>query len=200
MPTLVGPAVTLESWQRHGQPTLAADGLELRPWAAGDVDAVVRAYSDPAIQRWHVQRKTPDEARHWIDDWPRRFAAGTGADWATTENGAVVGRIGLRSVDLFEGEAEIAYWVLPEARGRQVAPRALVALTAWLFDATGVHRVAVRHSTRNEASCRVAERAGYAFEGTMRRAGRHADGDHDMHLHAALRPDGAEPPAGWAAR
>ena len=45
------------------------------------------------------------------------------------------------------------------------------------------------HSTRNPASCRVAENAGYKLEGTKRREALHADGWHDMHLHARLIDD-----------
>jgi len=45
----------------------------------------------------------------------------------------------------------------------------------------------------NPASCRVAGNAGYGFEGIKRREALHADGWHDMHLHARLiddpRPD-----------
>jgi RimJ/RimL family protein N-acetyltransferase len=45
------------------------------------------------------------------------------------------------------------------------------------------------HSTVNPVSCRVAVSAGYRLEGTKRRAGLHADGWHDMHLHARLVDD-----------
>lgn len=186
MPVSTSPAVRLADWRALAHPSITAGGLVLRPWRPDDVDVVVRAYQDPAIQRWHVQDKTPDEARAWIAGWPRRWEAGTGADWAVTDPAdQVLGRIGLRTVDLFEGEAEVAYWVLPEHRGAGVAARAADALATWLAG-VGVHRVALRHSTRNPWSCQVAERAGFAWEGTLRRAGRHADGVHDMHLHARV--------------
>ena len=189
MVVLVDAAVTLDRWRVTGQPTLNSDGVTLRPWEAGDVDAVVRAYADPTIQRWHVQVQSPVEAARWISSWPARWDAGTGADWAVTdEAGDVAGRIGFRQIDLFEGEAEVAYWVLPEARGRRIAPRALTALTRWAFEDAGLLRIALRHSVDNQPSCRVAEQAGFAYEGTMIRAGRHADGPHDMHLHALVVP------------
>lgn len=187
MPALVPPAVTLEAWRGTGQPTIAAGGLRLRPWAEPDVDVVVRAYTDPAIQRWHVQTRTPDEAREWIGTRAGRWAAGAGADWAVEDDQhTVLGRIAFNQLDLYEGSATLAYWVLPEARGRSVAPRALQSLTRWAFDDAGLHRLGLLHSVHNLPSCRVAEQAGYAFEGVMRRAGRHADGDHDMHLHASV--------------
>jgi RimJ/RimL family protein N-acetyltransferase len=46
----------------------------------------------------------------------------------------------------------------------------------------------VQHSTVNAASCRVAERAGFALEGTKRSEAWHTDGWHDMHLHAKIQP------------
>lgn len=51
----------------------------------------------------------------------------------------------------------------------------------------GFHRLHLDHSTRNHASCRVATKSGYLLEGTMRSAGLHDDGRHDMHLHARVR-------------
>ncbi|MGY2127682.1 GNAT family N-acetyltransferase [Blastococcus sp. SYSU DS0617] len=50
----------------------------------------------------------------------------------------------------------------------------------------GLQRLELQHSTRNRASCRVAEKTGFDLEGTKRRAGLHQDGWHDMHLHARL--------------
>jgi [ribosomal protein S5]-alanine N-acetyltransferase len=38
----------------------------------------------------------------------------------------------------------------------------------------------------NQASCRVGAKAGYELEGIMRGALLHADGWHDMHLHARV--------------
>ena len=56
-----------------------------------------------------------------------------------------------------------------------------------LFEHVGLHRIELHHATGNAASCRVADKAGYALEGTMRQRTLHADGWHDMHLHARLR-------------
>ncbi|MBT2467364.1 GNAT family N-acetyltransferase [Streptomyces sp. ISL-66] len=50
-------------------------------------------------------------------------------------------------------------------------------------------RIARYHSAANPASCRVATKAGYPLEGTMRGALLHVDGWHDEHLHARLRTD-----------
>ncbi len=129
---------------------------------------------------------TEEEAAAWIAGWPERWRTETGAGWAVVEAGTVVGQISLREVDLVDGLGEVSYWVLPAFRGRGFAGRALSAMTAWCFGTFGLHRIDVLHSTRNPASCRVAERAGYLLEGTRHSCVRHADGWHDMHVHARL--------------
>ena len=50
-------------------------------------------------------------------------------------------------------------------------------------------RLEVWHSTRNAASCRVAEKAGFVAEGVKRHAVLHVDGWHDMHVHARIAGD-----------
>lgn len=147
---------------------------------------MLAAYADPAIRRWHARTMTADEARAYIENWERRWCQESGAGWAVTEDGKVAGQISLRTIDLREGLAEVSYWVLPEARGRRTATRALQALTGWGFGTLGLHRIEVMHSTRNEASCRVAMAAGYELEGTKRSEAKHEDGWHDMHLHARV--------------
>ncbi|MFI1262587.1 GNAT family N-acetyltransferase [Streptomyces kronopolitis] len=108
---------------------------------------------------------------------------------ARADGGEVLGRAGLRRMDLVHGEAECAYWVLPQARGTGVAPRALTALAAWALDEAGFHRLELAHSTANEPSCRVAAKCGFTLEGTRRSAHRQPDGWHDMHLHARIQGD-----------
>lgn len=188
---LIDPAHFPGSLCERDQPHIDVDGrLALRPWRPGDAAAVRAAFDSPEIQRWHVRRMDSDaEALDWIERWTTRWAAETAASWAVVDSVAdrVAGQVGLRDISLFEGTADLSYWVLPEARGRGVAPQATLALTRWVFDTLGMHRLGLRHSTLNEPSCRVATKLGFELEGTMRSALRHVDGWHDMHVHARLR-------------
>lgn len=186
MPAFTSPLVPAGRLCGMAQPQIVVDELLLRPWSAADAPAVVEAYRDPDIQRWHVRSMTEDEALAWVLSWADRWAAETGAGWAVEAEGAVVGRVGLNTLDLAEGNAAAAYWVFPQARGRDVASRALRALTEWMFSSVGLHRMDLEHSTRNAASCRVAVKAHYRLEGTKVSSALHADGWHDMHLHACL--------------
>ncbi|MFI9384607.1 GNAT family N-acetyltransferase [Kutzneria sp. NPDC052558] len=190
MPSLATPALRPGPLAGREQPEIQANELRLRPWRPTDHEAVMTAYADPAIQRWHARSMTADdEATEWIANWRRRWEAETGAGWAVIDGGKVAGQISLRVIDLQDGRAEISYWVLPGARGRRTAARALTALTGWAFGELGLHRIEVLHSTANEPSCRVATAAGYRLEGTKRSEAKHADGWHDMHLHARIVGD-----------
>jgi RimJ/RimL family protein N-acetyltransferase len=189
MPSLV-PAADPGGWAgRQPQPRFDSDGLTLRPWESSDVPVLLQAYSDPAIQQWHARSMTSDEAEQWVVSRVERWAAETGVDWAVVRDDAVLGRVGLRRMSLAEGDGEVAYWVLPAARGEGVAPRAVRAMTDWLFSYTGLHRLELAHSALNAASCRVARKSGYRYEGTKRQQALHPDGWHDMHLHSRLRDD-----------
>jgi len=189
VPELVSPAVPAGRLRDHVQPVLTAQELVIRPWRPEDAAGLVAAYGDPDIQRWHARSMTGAEALAWVASRSERWAAEAGADWAVVDESGLLGRVGLRVLDLAEGWGEAAYWVLPAARGRAVASRALGTVTEWLFEHVGLHRIELHHATGNAASCRVAAKAGYALEGTMRRRTLHADGWHDMHLHARLRDD-----------
>jgi len=130
---------------------------------------------------------TQDEALEVIERWRQRWLAETGAHWAVTTQpeGDPAGRIGLRAMDTQQGVAEAIYSTAPAFRGQGVAPAALEALASWAFS-VGFHRLFLRHSAANPASCRVAAKSGFAAEGTERSAELHTDGWHDMHMHARI--------------
>jgi RimJ/RimL family protein N-acetyltransferase len=191
----VAPAGRLRG---SGQPVLPAGALTLRPWAPADAPVLVRAYADPAIRFWNLAALAgPDEAVAAIDGWAADWREERRGVWAVadTASGAVLGRVVLRGVSLAYGLAECTYWTLPEARRRGVAATAARAVSRWALTVVGLHRVELQHSVRNEASCRVARRAGFAAEGIRREALLHADGWHDMHLHAVLVGDLTESPS-----
>jgi [ribosomal protein S5]-alanine N-acetyltransferase len=186
MPILVPPAVPAGRLSRQPQPTLIADELTVRPWQPSDVPGVVAAYRNPEIQKWHSRTMTDDEALEWVASWPLKWVAETHASWAVAEGDRLVGRIAFHDLDFTDGAGQVAYWVLPNARGRNIAARALIAATGWMFATAGFHRMELFHSTRNDPSCRVADKAGYAYEGTARSQELHVDGWHDMHVHARI--------------
>jgi ribosomal-protein-alanine N-acetyltransferase len=173
------------------QPIIAIDGeLTLRPFRFTDIDRVIEAFDDPDIRHWHTRRfDSPLEARESIGYghtlWLREQCANFAVADATDQ---LVGRVALYT-DLRAGTGEIAYWVLPDARGRRVAARAGAALTNWAHETLGLHRIRLEHAVGNLASCGVARMLGFELEGTARALHLLADGHHDVHLHAHIHTD-----------
>ncbi|MGC4892838.1 GNAT family N-acetyltransferase [Micromonospora sp. DT31] len=186
------PAIPAGTLASRPQPSLpAAGGLLLRPWEAADAAVFFAAYHDPEIRHWHTrQPASEDQAREWFDLYRQAWAEETGASWAVTRGGGeVLGRMAMGGMDLHDGVAGCSYWMLPAARGAGVASRALTTLSVWALGEAGFHRLYLDHSTRNNASCRVAVKARFLLEGTKRSDAVHSDGRHDMHLHARIRGD-----------
>ncbi|MEV3859938.1 GNAT family N-acetyltransferase [Streptomyces sp. NPDC050095] len=191
MPIETSPTITPGTLAATPQPTLhTADGeLLLRPFEPGDARTVHEAFQDPTLRYWHVRSmESPQEALDWIEGTHAEWREEKAAQWFVTraDDGTPLGRMGLRDLDLMDGYGEIGYWMLPAARGRGVAPRALTAMTDWALE-LGFHRLDLQHSTRNEPSCRVALKAGYPLEGIRRSSALHTDGWHDMHVHVRIQ-------------
>ncbi|MFI6875317.1 GNAT family N-acetyltransferase [Streptomyces sp. NPDC050400] len=197
MPSLVTPVMPTGSLNASPQPTLPVDDdLRLRPWLPYDAAAVTRAFQDRAIQRWHLRTAdSEDEAEKWIEQWRRGWETESACHWAIADAGddTVLGRVSLQSIIMAGGQAEISYWTIPEARGGGVCSRAVARVSAWALGEAGFNRLELGHSAMNAASCRIAEKTGFALEGVRRQALLHADGWHDMHLHSRVGPTARVP-------
>jgi RimJ/RimL family protein N-acetyltransferase len=150
-----------------------ADGepVSLRAPDRADADAMVAACSDPASQEWTTVPRPYDaaDAEAFIHDAaPRRWAYGDGAIFAVTDaNDAFIGSMALR-LGPRPDTADVGYLIAPWVRGRGYAPAALRLLATWGVSALGLNRIEWRAYIGNEASRRVAEKAGFTVEGAQR--------------------------------
>jgi RimJ/RimL family protein N-acetyltransferase len=170
---------------------LDAGEFRLRPWREDDVDDAWDLLQDPAIRMWNggstrSREDTADLLRR-RSDW----SAGDHASWAVVDGaGALLASVSLHSIDRAQGDAQVGYWTAAAARGRGVAPRAVDAVCRWAFGALPVDRIELCHAVENTASGRVAEKAGFSYEGRLRRSFRYGDGlKHDELLWARLHDD-----------
>lgn len=116
------------------------------------------------------------DGEEWVRDQRRGWDAGDRFGFAVLEagpeagQGRLAGNVVLKDVAVGKASAEVGYWTAADARGRSVAPRALEALTEWAFatfGAEGLEHLELLHQEDNLASCRVAQKAGYAFDRTL---------------------------------
>lgn len=151
---------------------LSDASLLLRPWTLEDVPRVAEICRDPEISRWTTVPwpYTEEHARSWIEQTRRDWTRGEGeAAFAVTDaaGGAILGAIGLRLPGRREGEGTVGYWVAADARGCGVATGALRLVTDWAFRNLGLRRLELMTLPANEASQRVAEKAGFRREGVV---------------------------------
>ena len=107
--------------------------------------------------------------REWLERYEEGRADGTREGFAIVDDdGSFLGLALAFAIDSEGREVELGYALTPAARGRGVATWALRELTEWAVRQLDPARIQLQISADNEASKRVAERAGYVYEGTLR--------------------------------
>jgi RimJ/RimL family protein N-acetyltransferase len=170
---------------------LPVGDLLLRPFRGDDLAAVWAAVQDPDTRRWNAAGTgSVDDVRSFLAR-RRDWSEGDHASWAVVDAAdSLLGSVSLHSIDRVQAGAEIGYWTVPAARGRGVAPRVVDTACRWAFAVLPVDRVQLFHAVENEASGRVAAKAGFTLEGHLRRSFRYGDGlKHDELLWGRLSDD-----------
>lgn len=175
--------------------TLHTRRLALSVPTPGDVEAIYLACQDAHIQRY-TTLPSPylrEHAERFASQASDRWRAGEDLDWAIRFGGDLVGMIGLYRVG--GGSAQIGYWLARRHRGAGLLTEAAAAVVDWGFDRDGAdaERIEWRAVVGNAGSARVAQRLGFRFEGTLRRALSNSIGRDDAWIAGLLRTDEREP-------
>jgi RimJ/RimL family protein N-acetyltransferase len=91
-------------------------------------------------------------------------------------HGRYVGGSGLHGVDWAVPACEVGYWCRQSYQGQGLVTEAVIAITRFAATALGMRRVTSLPDADNLPSCRVAEKAGYTLEGTLRHERKAPDG------------------------
>ncbi len=163
-------------------------GLRLRPWRASDEQALAAMADDPLLRQWSPLSRDATGVAGWI---AKRAVWDDHLSWAVVDDAdRLLAGVSVWQFDPVQASASVGYWTAPTQRGRGVAAMATRVATAFAFRTTAIERLTCFHAVENIASCHVATRAGFLFEGTLRQSWRYPDGRlHDEHLHALLRDD-----------
>ncbi|MFG2722647.1 GNAT family N-acetyltransferase [Streptomyces sp. NPDC048416] len=151
--------------------TLTSERLLLRPLGPQDIDEVHQAVQDPAIQRWTTVPSpyTRSDAETFAGEIaPQSWENGTEYCFAIfpRDGGPLLAVMGVMVRG--RGAAEIGFWAAAAHRGHGYVTEALLRLAHWAFTEVGIDRLGWRAEVGNTASRAVAERAGFAMEGTLR--------------------------------
>ena len=152
-------------------PTPTDGTVVLRRWTMADLGCVRAASEEGRIpEQTSVPERFNEEAGEaWIRRQQGRINAGQG--WSLAIGGARTAEA-LGCVVLMlrpqVGVAGIGYWLLPEARNRGYATRAVGLLTTWGLGAGGLDRIEAWVEPGNDASVGVLSRCGFEYEGRLR--------------------------------
>jgi ribosomal-protein-serine acetyltransferase len=104
---------------------------------------------------------------------------------------SVLGSAGLNRIDWKHRCANLGYWVRRSRSRQGVATAAAQLVARFALEELGLHRLEILIAGHNAASQRVAQKAGAAFEGALRKRLVLADGIHDAFLYSLVAGNGA---------
>ena len=108
--------------------------------------------------------------------------------WAITVDDVAVGSIGVfRKDNVHRLTAEMGYYVAEEYWGKGVTTEAVKQACRYIFDNTDIVRIFADPYDFNVASCRVLEKAGFTYEGTLRKNAVKNGQLVDMKMYAVIR-------------
>lgn len=144
----------------------------VRSWRDGDEETLPRHANNRKVWLNLRDRFPHPYTRSHAEEFIKRIKGVTPAtNFAIDVEGEAVGGIGLVLHDDVERcSAEIGYWLGESFWGRGIMTAALVTVTEFAFKEFNLTRVFAVPYARNAASLRILEKAGYLFEGVMRRS------------------------------
>ncbi|HWH00597.1 MAG TPA: GNAT family protein, partial [Pilimelia sp.] len=156
--------------------------------------AVTDIFADKHTQRWlpFPQEFGQIEALAWCTDTAaERRDSGAGDHYGVVrrEDERLVGCLWTKRTDWVARVTEVSCAVAPDVRGFGVAAEAVDALAIALLLEHGFQRVELRVVPGNTASRRVAEKAGFSYEGLLRNAGHVHSGRVDLEVWSLVAAD-----------
>jgi ribosomal-protein-serine acetyltransferase len=157
--------------------TELSDGrILIRPLCVDDVDAVYEAVRESIeeVGRW-LPWCHPDYSRDETVAFINSLKGAQGADElysfaiVDARAGDFLGGVGLSQINRVHQMANLGYWVRTSRTERGVASAATRLVAGFGFRQLGLQRIEIVAATGNQASQRVAEKAGALREGVLRK-------------------------------
>jgi RimJ/RimL family protein N-acetyltransferase len=161
----------------------------IREYDADDAPALVRYANNHKVWR-NLRDRFPHPYTHrdafrWLRQVGRQIPA---HDFAIATEKELIGAIGLQfQDDVHRRSAEIGYWLGEPHWGKGIATRAVCCLTEFAFANTPLVRIYANVFEWNPASARVLEKAGYSYEGRLRKSVLKDDQLIDQLVYSVLR-------------
>jgi len=168
--------------------------LTLRFPEPGDGEPILEAVREtlPELCRWmtwcHPGYSEADALR-WISSQAQARESGSAFEFLIVGgSGRLLGVCGINAINHENRFANLGYWVRTSESRRGVAVNAVKLLASWVFEHTNLQRLEIVTAVGNDASQRVAEKAGALREGTLRSRLCIHGAYHDAVMHSIIRP------------
>lgn len=173
-------------------PSLSTSALTLRFPSSEDAPAVAAAVQESLAgllpwAPWCQPSYGLADAEAWIAGQPAAREAGSAFEFVITRGDRLLGACGINAVNPLYRMANLGYWVRTSETRRGVATAAVGLLADWTFANTDLERLEVVVAVGNEASLRVAARAGAVREGVLRSRLLVRGRFHDAVMHSIVR-------------
>ena len=144
--------------------------LLLRPFAAGDLDALYAIQSRADVTRYlYWYPRSREEVREVLMVRAQRAAIAAEGDTLVLaierrDSGIVIGDVNLSWRSAAHRQGEVGFVLHPDHHGRGYGRFAAGAMLRLGFEELGLHRIIGRCDARNDASARLMERLGMRRE------------------------------------
>lgn len=145
----------------------------IRPWRLEDATDLAAALNNPKI---HKNLRDGLPLPYTLADAESYIRAMLCAvpdsqyAFAITVQDKAIGSIGVfRQQNIHRRTAELGYYVAEPYWGHGITTCAVQTLCNFLFDSTDILRIYAEPFAHNAASCRVLEKSGFVYEGTLRK-------------------------------
>jgi ribosomal-protein-serine acetyltransferase len=125
--------------------------------------------------------------------WLSQYSDNNGFQAGIHYHNKLVGVIGLHSIDWYNKQTSIGYYLAEGYEGKGIMTRTVTALLHYIFTQLHLHRVEIRCGKQNKKSCAVPERLGFKKEGFIRDGEFLYDHYHDLVVYGMLSHEWVNP-------
>jgi RimJ/RimL family protein N-acetyltransferase len=162
----------------------------LRPFKKGDEYSLAKNINNKKIYRNTLNIPYPytlKDAKDWINKNLKEIKKRkpTKINFGIDIQGEIVGSIGFGKIE--NHKAQISYWLAERYWNQGIMTEAVKLITKFGFEKLKLKRIEAFVFTFNKASKRVLEKAGYKFEGVLRKNSKKDNKFFDDYLFAKIR-------------
>lgn len=166
---------------------------KIRPWKTNDAPALAKALSNKNVldnlRDGLPYPYTENDALDYINAMLSADKNDTFA-FAVTVNDEAVGSIGaFRQGNIHFRTAELGYYIAQPFWDKGVGTAAVGLLCSYIFDNTDILRIFAEPFSYNTGSCRILEKNGFKYEGTLRQNALKNGKVLDMKMYSLVKDD-----------